>query len=521
MRPRVVLSLIVLALAATASSCAGDTNAEPAHAERPPTIVLILDEFPLDDLLRPDGQIDAARFPNFAALARISTWFPNAHTVYDSTFKAVPAILDARLPKRLTTPDIRSHHSSIYTLFGGLGYDVVDVEAATAICPRAVCEQARTRRPGVLARLAGGDRPSRLHHWIQAIGERRRPTLFIQHALLPHEPWIYLPSGRQSRPTGNDPIPGINKPWGFFDPDLSLHNHQRHLLQVGYVDRQIGLLLRRLRQTGLLEESMLAVVADHGYAFEVGPHVVERRQVSDANVHEIGPVPFFLKLPGQTEGEVDPSFVRNMDLVPTLADLLDARVQWKHDGISAFAPASRARRTVHIVKRDFSATVTISGRELRARRAAARRRWARLFGTGAESALLYGSPWASLYRIGPHPELLGRRVSARSRASARNGVTAGLANAELLRDVRTDGSVVYPTRVTGRIVGGRPGQLRNVAVAVNGRIAAVGRSFRLHGRPRESYSVVVPETALRPGRNEVEVFEVRADGTLVRLYGTR
>ncbi len=520
MGARVALWLAVLALAGVAAGCAEDAGSVDA-AERPPVVVLILDEFPLDDLLRPDGEIDAARFPHFADLARHSTWFSNAFTVYDSTFKAVPAILDARLPKRLTTPDVRSHHSSIYTLFGRLGYDVVDVEAATAICPRAVCEHARTRRPGVLARLAGSDRPSRLHHWVQAIGERRRPTLFLQHALLPHEPWIYLPSGRQSRPSGNDPIPGINKPWSFHDPDLSLHNHQRHLLQVGYVDRQIGLLLRRLRETGLFERALVAVVADHGYAFEIGPKVKERRQVTATNVHEIGPVPFFLKLPGQAEGEVDPSFVRNMDLVPTLADVLDTRPQWKHDGISAFAPASRARKTVSIVRRDFAYTVRISGRKLLERRAAARREWARLFGTGAESSLLYGSPWASVYRTGPNPELLGERVPARARASARPGTYAGLANAELLRDVRLDGSEVFPTRVTGRIVGGRPGRLRDLAVAVNGRIRAVGRSFRLQGRPRESYSFVVPESSLRPGRNEVELFEVRPDGRLVRLYGTR
>ena len=87
--------------------------------------------------------------------------------------------------------------------------------------------------------------------------------------------------------------------------------------------------------------------------------------------------------------------------------------------------------------------------------------------------------------------------------------------------MRVDGSEIFPTRVTGRIVGGRQGRLRDLAVAVNGRIRAVGRSFRLQGRPRESYSFVVPEGSLRPGRNEVELFEVRPGGRLVRLYGTR
>ena len=58
---------------------------------KPPVVLLILDEFPVDSLLRPDGSIDAARFPNFAALASTSTWFRNSSTIYDSTPKAIPA----------------------------------------------------------------------------------------------------------------------------------------------------------------------------------------------------------------------------------------------------------------------------------------------------------------------------------------------------------------------------------------------------------------------------------------------
>src|SRR3954453_8720004 len=62
-----------------------EESAQPA--ERPPPVVFVVfDEFPADDLLRPDGTIDAERFPNFAELASISTWFPNPTTVFDSTF---------------------------------------------------------------------------------------------------------------------------------------------------------------------------------------------------------------------------------------------------------------------------------------------------------------------------------------------------------------------------------------------------------------------------------------------------
>jgi Sulfatase len=487
----------LLAAGAVAFALAHDGAGAKQRAERrPPVVVLVLDEFPADTLIDPGGHIDAARYPNFAALARTSTWFRNGHTVYDSTFKAVPAILDARLPRAGTAPDVRSHQPSVFHLMHKLGYDVIKVESGTALCPPYICPGARTRRPGVLKRLAGDGRPARLHKWIGAIRDRKRPTFYLQHALLPHEPWIYLPSGHQSRPAGNDPIEGINRVEGFHDPRLTDHNHLRHLLQVGYVDRQIGLLMQRMRRTGIFDRSLLIVVADHGISFEVG--VKERRQISESNFPQVAAVPFFVKRPGQHVGRVDDSLVRNIDVVPTIADVLGTRVWWRHDGRSVFDPAERAQDTIEIPRRDFSRVLTMGRAEFERRRAALRVWRARKYGTGLQSELLFGDPWASAYRIGPHPELIGRRVAGAA------AVDGSIANADLLDDVEPSNQIL-PTRITGRLHGGRPGRLRDLAVAVNGRIAAVGRSFRLRGQSTEFFSMIVPETALRRGHNDVRL----------------
>jgi hypothetical protein len=502
-----------LAAAVLLSGCLGVGDEEPAHsAERhPPVVVVVFDEFPSDDLLGPDGRIDAERYPNFAELASMSTWFPNAHTVYDSTFKAVPSILDGRRPKPKTAADVRSHKPSVFHLMDRLGYEVFKVESSSAICPPDICPGARTRRPGVLARLAGDGRPARFHRWVGAIRRRPQPTFYFHHGLMPHEPWIYLPDGRQVRPAGNDPIE-LNKLPGFDQTELSVHNHLRHLLQVGYTDHQIGELLARLRRTGLLRRALIVVTADHGYSFQIG--VRSRRLLSERNVEEIGPVPFFVKAPGQTEGRVDQSLVRNIDVVATIADLLGTQVFWKQDGHSAFSAATRARRGFAIRTRDFAQVVRIGLPEMERRRALWRQRWARLFGTGIQSRVLYGDPWAMAYRIGPSPELLGRHVSAlQVRPSA---LRAGLENAGLFRDVSPSGRY-FPTLVTGELRGVPFGEHRDVAVAVNGRIHAVGTSFDLWWKGREFYSVLVPESALRSGRNKIEVFEILPSGALARL----
>ena len=497
------------------AGCSIPGDEEPAQsAERhPPVVFIVFDEFPADDLLRPDGSIDAERFPNFAKLASISTWFPNGHTVYDSTFKAVPAILDGRMPRVGTAADVRSHKPSIFHVMDRLGYEVFKVESASAVCPPDICPGARTRRPGVLARLAGGGRPARFHRWLGSIRRRAEPTFYFQHALLPHEPWIYLPSGRQSRPAGEDPVSNVNHDVGFGDPDLTNDNHLRHLLQVGYTDRLVGELLARLRRTGLLERALIVITADHGYSFQVG--VDSRRLLSERNVEEIAPVPMFVKAPGQMDGRVDDSLARNLDLVATIADLLGTNIFYRQDGRSAFSAETREREDIAVRTRDFAQLVRIGLPELQERRARWRLRWARLFGTGAESELLYGDPWTRAYRIGPHRELLDRRV-ARLRVRAPGPERAGVPQATLYARVSRRAQIL-PTRVTGPLVGVPAGEHRDLALAVNGRIRAVGRSFDFSRKRREYYSFMVPETALRAGANRLELFEVHPDRALVRV----
>ena len=402
-------------------------------------VVVILDEFPTDDLLGPDSRIDAERFPNFAELASISTWFPNAYTVYDSTFKAVPDILDAQLrsaapprtcaatnqrlppgePSRIRDPQGRVGH-------GGL---------STAHLRRG----ARTP-PGVLDRLKGGGRPRPPAQVDREFGRVRSQRSTCTTRCCRTSPGSTCLRGVRTAPSARIRSRGINSKASFSDARLTQHNHMRHLLQVGYTDpRARPRLLDRLRRTGLRRRAALAVVADHGYAFDIG--VESRRLVSEATIDEVGPVPFFLKAPGQMQGEVDESLVRNIDLVPSIAEQLGTRLWWRHDGRSVGgAPETRARDGMAIRTRDLRQVIRIGRDELEARRRANRLRWARLFGTGAQSRLLFRDPWASVYRIGPHRALLDRRVAALDvrrppEAATGDSVRAVMANAALLRNV--------------------------------------------------------------------------------------
>ena len=95
-----LLSVFVAGLACAGEESAGGARPDPSPsaARSPNAVLIVLDEFPGDSLLGPDGRIDSGRYPNFAALAGDSTWFRNAYSSYDSTTKAVPLILDGMRP---------------------------------------------------------------------------------------------------------------------------------------------------------------------------------------------------------------------------------------------------------------------------------------------------------------------------------------------------------------------------------------------------------------------------------------
>ena len=84
---------------------------------RAPIVVVLLDELPSNTLVDENDELDTKRYPGFAELARNATWFKNAYTVYDSTERAQPAIMDGDLPAKDRQPISSDHPNSIFTLF--------------------------------------------------------------------------------------------------------------------------------------------------------------------------------------------------------------------------------------------------------------------------------------------------------------------------------------------------------------------------------------------------------------------
>jgi hypothetical protein len=197
----------------------GDVSvAEPRGVQMPvvksktPVVLVVFDEFAVSSLMTADERIDTVRYPNFAALARTSTWYRNATTVYDVTDNAVPAILTGRLHASGALPSVADHPRNIYTLLGH-SYSVREARAESRLCPANLCPDASpplsTRLTRVLTDLRTtslrrqpvweGDwhtPAAEIEHFLRSIGPSNRPQLYVLHVLLPHVPYQYLPSGR-------------------------------------------------------------------------------------------------------------------------------------------------------------------------------------------------------------------------------------------------------------------------------------------------------------------------------------
>jgi hypothetical protein len=362
-------------------------------ANRPPVVFLFLDEFPLRALLDDKGQIDARLYPNFARLQKISNWYPNATGVTGWTPFAAPAMLRGRYPEKAVAASYIEYPETIFTLLSGT-YDMRAYETISDLCPPGLClgvaagrdtgmralsldtidltreivspykskkkvseqfvenavaaakEQAKGKpKPDAQANFyrVAENQPSRFTPFLADLKPQSRPNLHFFHLLLPHSPWQYLPSGESYvRPPDSYP-PDRADPKHLdkgtpSEPLVSVLGKERLMLQTAYLDGLLGKFLDRMKETGLLDQALLIVTADHGTGVE--PNSKARQMNPDlANAADLAWVPLFVKTPGQKTGKVDRRNEMHVDLLPTIADVLKVDVPWHMDGQSLLKPA--------------------------------------------------------------------------------------------------------------------------------------------------------------------------------------
>jgi hypothetical protein len=516
-----------LVLPARAASAPGPPAV--AGGDRPPVVMVLLDEFPLGSLLDAEGRVDRRVYPHFAALADESTWYRNATGVAGYTPWALPAMLTGRYPAEARAPSYTEYPDNLFTLLGRY-YDVKAYETITQLCPPRRCpspagnprqsglravagdtarvlkdilrpydaafdpalfvDQARPRQEAALRskeaaaaqfrfKQVGRNQPARFDDFLDGLAPSDRPTLHFLHLLLPHQPWRYLPSGVEYN---------FGTLGGAFESDrlpapLVELAHQRHLLQVAYTDRLVGQVMGKLKAAGLWDRSLVVVGADHGVGWVPGE---PSRALGRRNASSLMWVPQFIKAPGQDGGVVDDRNWEQVDLLPTVADLAGVQVPWTTEGSSQTGRPTRQRREKW--------WYDVPGRR---QAVDGPSNW-KLVLAGETDTLVRGSEGVrGLYRFGAAADLVYRDPAS-------VGPVGGAPATAVLDDGRLLGTVepasgTLPALVAGRLAAPPPAGAV-VLVAVNGRIAGGSRPFPDRpGEPPVRFAVITPDLLWRPG----------------------
>lgn len=162
--------------------------------------------------------------------------------------------------------------------------------------------------------------------WLEAITQQRKDDLFLWvDCFDPHEAWdppepywsMYKPAGYDGAELV-DPVPGPVE--GYMTPEEVERTRTLYAGEVTLVDTWVGVLLDRIRELGLFDNTLIVHITDHGEPF--GEHGFIRK-AEPWNVEELIRSPLVIRHPkGVGAGQRVSAFAQAVDLMPTILDFL-------------------------------------------------------------------------------------------------------------------------------------------------------------------------------------------------------
>ena len=265
--------------------------------------------------------------PNLATFSRESTWYAQARTTHAWTGHAIPSLLlgkkDVDEFSEVFVINFNSHNylssmagtRDVFIAGGYMSYCLAFQQVATAcrdslhasssylplvgwLWDRAVPGVLRNARGGVLIeRLATRlFLPESEIAFALNMGQSfDRPTFTYIHEKLPHPPY-------QFNRDGSIALSGYAVgPSNSFSSDELEEMQEDYRNQIAYADSLFGTFIATLKARNLYDRSFIVVMSDHGISFDPpnAGRILEHEQVYR--------IPFLIRSPGQSRGEVNPS----------------------------------------------------------------------------------------------------------------------------------------------------------------------------------------------------------------------
>ncbi|MDH4258169.1 MAG: sulfatase-like hydrolase/transferase [Candidatus Aminicenantes bacterium] len=158
-----------------------------------------------------------------------------------------------------------------------------------------------------------------------------RKFFFWVHYTEPHEPYVY----RKEFDLGyKEADPSL------YPPGSDFKKIRKYDTEIGYDDFFIGELIKRIKELGLYEDSLIIFMADHGESFGEHDYYGHGRKLYNSCLH----VPLIVKLPGSKNANtVIDRNVSILDIAPTILSLLELPIPEDMEGDNLFEPKNENR----------------------------------------------------------------------------------------------------------------------------------------------------------------------------------
>ena len=168
--------------------------------------------------------------------------------------------------------------------------------------------------------------------WLER-NHSRKPFFLYVDTFDPHEPWdppqhytdLYDPGYK-----GEEVIYPAYDRSSYLSKSELRHCRALYSGEVTLVDRWVGYLMDRVESLGLLHDTAVVFMSDHGFYLGehgyIGKSLISRYQQAIPLYPEVAHVPMLAYVPGSKGGRRIRQYAQTVDLMPTVCDLMDVGV---------------------------------------------------------------------------------------------------------------------------------------------------------------------------------------------------
>jgi len=160
--------------------------------------------------------------------------------------------------------------------------------------------------------------------WLEDNHKNRQPFFLHVDCFDPHEPWDPPPpfdtKYADSNYRGPKLIQPLVGPVDWMTEEELAYTRALYAGEVSFVDKWIGRLLDRIRNMGLMENSIILFLSDHGIS--IGDHGIMLK-TTDHLYNEVLRIPLLIRLPnGEYSGKRIKELACIVDILPTVLDVI-------------------------------------------------------------------------------------------------------------------------------------------------------------------------------------------------------